>query len=69
MGDIEFFPPNGFPYYYFPYRNQEGYRQPLVFVKFRRPRNGVIIQISCKAWAKNIENDKAGSTHFELMVD
>lgn len=33
---------------------------------------GVLINIECKAWAKNILYDRyerRGSVHFELMVD
>ena len=33
---------------------------------------GVLISISCKAWAKNIEHetqDRVGLTHFEIMID
>lgn len=33
---------------------------------------GVLINIECKAWAKNIFYDRyerRGSVHFELMVD
>lgn len=72
MGPVKFFPPNGFPIKYYPYRNQLGYRQPIVFAKFMHPMEGVVMQIWCKAWAANImhhKNDKAGSIHFELMVD
>jgi len=72
MGEVAFYPPNGLPFYYYPYLNQEGYRQPLVFAQFKRPKNGVLIQIWCKAWASNLyhsKNDRAGSVHFELLVD
>jgi sodium/potassium-transporting ATPase subunit beta len=33
---------------------------------------GVLINIECKAWAKNIKHDRTdrlGSVHFELMID
>lgn len=33
---------------------------------------GVLINIECKAWARNIIHDrldKRGSVHFEIMVD
>ena len=72
MGPYEIHPPGGFPKYYFPFLNQEGYRQPVAFVRFVKPKPGVIMQIWCKAWAANIKhnrNDRAGSIHFELMVD
>jgi len=72
MGPIQFWPPMGFNKKYYPYLHQDGYRAPLVMVKFKKPKNGVIIQVWCKAWAENIyhhKNDKAGSIHFELMID
>lgn len=33
---------------------------------------GILINIECKAWAKNIHHDRhdrLGSVHFELMID
>jgi sodium/potassium-transporting ATPase subunit beta len=72
LGPIEYEPPSGFHKKYYPYRNQEGYRQPIVFAKFKKPKNGVLIQVWCKAWAENIYHhklDKAGSVRFELLID
>ncbi|XP_050300684.1 sodium/potassium-transporting ATPase subunit beta-2-like [Anthonomus grandis grandis] len=72
IGPIRYIPQKGFPSQYFPYLNQEGYLSPLVAVHFEKPKRGVLINIECKAWAKNIKHDKAdrrGSVHFELMVD
>jgi sodium/potassium-transporting ATPase subunit beta len=68
---VDYNPRKGFSYNYFPYYNHPNYMQPLVFVQFN-VRKGVLIQIWCKLWAKNIKhhkNDKAGSAHFELLVD
>lgn len=72
MGPLQFWPPEGFPNFYYPYLNQEGYRSPLVMVKFRKPTNGIVINVWCKAWAQNINHhrqDSQGSIHFELLVD
>jgi sodium/potassium-transporting ATPase subunit beta len=69
--NVDYFPPNGFSYKFYPYYNYDNYRPPLVFVKLE-VRKGALIQVWCKLWAKNIKhhkNDKAGSTHFELLVD
>jgi len=71
MGPVEFFPSLGFNKYYYPYDNDDMYRAPIVFAKFQKPIRGVVMQIWCKAWARNIKhhkNDKGGSTHFELFV-
>lgn len=44
----------------------------LLMNMFRSFPAGVLINIECKAWAKNILYDRyerRGSVHFELMVD
>jgi len=72
LGGINYFPQRGFPDYYFPFNNVHGYLPPLVAVQFDHPKSGVLINIECKAWAKNIHHDRAerrGSVHFELMID
>lgn len=72
MGPIQYKPERGFPGYYFPYKNTPGYLSPLVAVFFEKPKYGVLINIECKAWARNIiydRFDRRGSVHFELMVD
>lgn len=38
LGDIEYFPTQGFPSYFYPYENTKGYLSPLVAVKFTRPK-------------------------------
>ncbi|XP_058808799.1 sodium/potassium-transporting ATPase subunit beta-2-like [Phymastichus coffea] len=72
IGPINYIPRRGFPGYYFPFKNDPGYLSPLVAVFFEKPKYGVLINIECKAWAKNIIHDrfeKRGSVHFELMID
>ncbi|KAJ8680599.1 hypothetical protein QAD02_016386 [Eretmocerus hayati] len=72
VGPIQLYPEYGFPGYYFPFKNLEGYLSPLVAVYFERPRAGVLINVECKAWAKNINhhrNGTLGSVHFELLID
>lgn len=68
---ISYMPHRGFPAYFFPYLNREGYIPPLIAVQFD-VEYGVLINIECKAWANNIIHDRSerrGSVHFELMVD
>lgn len=72
IGKIDYFPQPGVPTYFYPYKNQPGYNSPAVFAHFSNPKHGVLISVSCKAWAKNIEHDvmeRRGTTHFELMID
>ncbi|KAJ8920639.1 hypothetical protein NQ315_004778 [Exocentrus adspersus] len=72
IGTLRYIPYRGFMSQYFPFQNQDGYLSPLVAVHFEEPKRGVLINIECKAWAKNIHHDRAdkrGSVHFELMID
>ncbi|TRY67875.1 hypothetical protein TCAL_06434 [Tigriopus californicus] len=72
IGEIEYKPYPGIPKYYFPYKNQKGYLSPAIFAHFTNPKHGVLISISCRAWAKNIRFDymeRIGSVHFEMMID
>lgn len=91
IGTVNYYPRQGFPGYYFPFKRQEGYLSPLVAVHFKRPERkcrtfqllhfnifyvfltgGVLINVECKAWARNIKHNTAnkfGSVHFELMID
>lgn len=72
IGPIIYSPRMGFPGYFFPYSNTEGYLSPLVAVQLQRPQTGVVINIECKLWAKNIVHDREkgiGLVHFELMID
>uniref|UniRef100_A0A1B6KZH3 Sodium/potassium-transporting ATPase subunit beta n=1 Tax=Graphocephala atropunctata TaxID=36148 RepID=A0A1B6KZH3_9HEMI len=72
IGEIKYIPKQGFPGYFYPYVNTEGYLSPLVAIHFKRPKTGVIINVECKAWAKNLHHDrkeKIGVVHFELLID
>jgi len=72
VGPIEYYPTRGFPTYYFPFTNVEGYQSPIVAVHFTRPMRGVVIGIECKLWAKNIKLDREkeiGYTRFHLLID
>lgn len=37
IGPIQFIPRRGFPGYYYPYRNEDGYMSPLIALQFERP--------------------------------
>uniref|UniRef100_T1ILP1 Sodium/potassium-transporting ATPase subunit beta n=1 Tax=Strigamia maritima TaxID=126957 RepID=T1ILP1_STRMM len=73
IGQMIYSPNNGgIETYYFPFKNQPGYLTPLVFVQFASVKKGVLINVECRAWAKNIAHDRAerkGSIHLELLVD
>lgn len=65
--------PIGFiPFYYFPYKNQDGYRSPLVFAYFNNITTNVLVNVMCKAYAKNIFRNnlyRIGAVHFEIFID
>ncbi|CAC5425445.1 ATP1B [Mytilus coruscus] len=72
MGRIEYYPAGGFHFKYFPFRNQQGYRSPLVFVRFASPSLHILIMVECKAYARNIRQnsvERAGTVRFEVLVD
>ncbi|KAF5289304.1 hypothetical protein FQA39_LY15142 [Lamprigera yunnana] len=74
---FEYYPPGGgFPSYYYPFQHKKNaYLSPLVAVHIRNPTGGVLINIECRAWAKNIiyaggnPEQRKGSVHFEIMRD
>lgn len=37
IGSIKYIPHQGFPHYYFPYKNYEGYLSPFVAVHIEKP--------------------------------
>jgi sodium/potassium-transporting ATPase subunit beta len=42
---VEYFPSRGFPSYFYPYLNTQGYLSPLVAVKFKRPPSEFTFEI------------------------
>eukprot|EP00745_Piridium_sociabile_P006248 TRINITY_DN140246_c0_g1_i1.p1 TRINITY_DN140246_c0_g1~~TRINITY_DN140246_c0_g1_i1.p1 ORF type:complete len:299 (+),score=51.49 TRINITY_DN140246_c0_g1_i1:82-978(+) len=72
IGEIRYFPDQGFHHYYYPFTNQPGYMSPMIFVKFMNPPKNIALMIECRALAPNIHYDrteKEGGVHFELLVD
>ncbi|XP_063839048.1 sodium/potassium-transporting ATPase subunit beta-2-like [Ostrinia nubilalis] len=74
LGPLKYYPYPGVPEVFFPYDNTPGYLSPLVAVQLEKPALGQIINIRCRAWAKNIVyteslKERLGSTHLEIMID
>lgn len=72
IGSVTYYPSGGFHYKYFPYRNQDGYVQPVVMAKLWGVKKGLALMVECKAYAYNIEHErlkKMGTVHFELEID
>lgn len=74
LGPIKYYPEQGVPFRHFPYTNQPGFLSPFVMIHFVRPVHNLVINIECKAWAKNIIHsdnrmERHGSVHFQLLID
>ncbi|EDW63593.1 sodium/potassium-transporting ATPase subunit beta-1 [Drosophila virilis] len=72
--NISYYPSQGFPAYYYPYLNQPGYLSPLVAVQLHAPPKGKMLDVECRAWAKNIIysgslRDRKGSVTFQILLD
>lgn len=68
---VTFYPSGGFPAYFYPYFNQDGYMSPLVMAQFDVVPGRVSL-ILCQIWTRDVihdKNDLQGSVHFELFVD
>jgi sodium/potassium-transporting ATPase subunit beta len=63
----------GINFKYFPYRNQANYLSPLVFVQFKNITVNTLVNVECKAYAKNIKNkdrmNRRGLARFQLYVE
>lgn len=72
IGEIDYFPRRGFAWFYYPFEKVDNYLSPLVALHFKNITKGVLVNVECRAWAKNIEHDRrerVGMVHFELLVD
>jgi len=72
IGKLEYLPQRGFKKIYFPFTNTPGYRAPLVAVLFTNPPKQLVLNIECRAWAKNIKQSRYhrfGLIDFELLID
>lgn len=61
----------GIPTYFYPFLNQPGYRQPYVWAQFIKLESNVLLNIVCRAYARNIWQstnieDTTGAVHFEM---
>ncbi|CAH0404558.1 unnamed protein product [Chilo suppressalis] len=74
LGPLKYWPYPGLSEVYYPYDNTAGYLSPLVAVQLLKPKWHQIINIRCRAWARNVRytdslKDRLGSTHLEIMID
>lgn len=78
IGEIEYFslyPSHkigGIPINFYPYENQDFYLSPLVFVQFKNLTRNVLVNVRCKLWGENVDNEdyinQRGMVRFELFI-
>lgn len=69
---IDYYPQQGWPVAFFPFKKQKGYLTPLLFAKFSNLPKGKTVKVECRAYAKNIKFDrteKQGGVEFELHLE
>lgn len=63
--EFVFYPSIGFPGFYFPYLNVENYVSPLVAVQVLNVTHGTVVNVECRAWAKNVDT----SVRFQISSE
>jgi len=72
IGKREYIPPEGIDGRFYPYAVMTNYHQPIAAVKFSSLPTNRLVQVQCRAYAKNIEQDiesGLGLVHFELLKE
>ncbi|GAB6030011.1 ATPase, Na K transporting, beta [Chamberlinius hualienensis] len=71
IGPMAYLPPyQGFPSYFFPYQTTTNYLPPLMAIEFLNPANSTRIDVICKAWANNLNDQPHKTTlKFSLQVN
>jgi len=72
LPQINYFPEQGFPGYYYPFRNQAGFKSPVVAVHFVNVTKNVVINLECRAWAPNIHQDRKeqlGVLNYKIKIE
>lgn len=62
IGAIKYYPHRGFPGYYFPFKNTEGYLSPLVAVNFEQPKRKITL-LELVVWVES----RSGWIRFGLL--
>jgi len=71
LGSIQYYPGPYIPAVFFPFKSQKGYQTPFLMLQLKRPVPGTMISIVCKAYAKNINQDRetgVGIARFQVMT-
>ncbi|XP_011502903.1 PREDICTED: sodium/potassium-transporting ATPase subunit beta-like [Ceratosolen solmsi marchali] len=68
MGEIDYLPSPGFPIQYFPFFGQIDYHTPIVALQFKNLTVNQLINIECKAWAQNIDNENRYNLDFRILI-
>ncbi|XP_067948683.1 sodium/potassium-transporting ATPase subunit beta-1-like [Watersipora subatra] len=72
LGPIDYYPEPGWSFDYFPFMGQQGYKSPLVAIRFQALPHRSLLFVTCKAYTKNMvhhDTYRLGLTKFEIMSD
>lgn len=72
LGDILYYPRNGFRFAFFPFTGQKNWMSPLVFVQLDSPNPAMALRVTCSVYAKNVMHDDTlgyGKVSFDVMID
>ncbi|CAG9797080.1 unnamed protein product [Chironomus riparius] len=65
IGPVIYYPSRGFPHYFFPYKGQDGYLEPIIALYFERPITGIVVSVKCTLWTQGSQEH----TNFEILVE
>ncbi|GAB1597280.1 hypothetical protein Ahia01_000004400 [Argonauta hians] len=72
IGDVHYFPAHGLPFGFYPFTNQEEYIKPIVWIHFSSIQQNMVVNIRCKAYAKNFQIYSRKEIHvvdFSVLID
>uniref|UniRef100_A0AC34FMT9 Sodium/potassium-transporting ATPase subunit beta n=1 Tax=Panagrolaimus sp. ES5 TaxID=591445 RepID=A0AC34FMT9_9BILA len=70
IGERQYVPPEGIDGRFYPYAVMSNYHQPIAIVKFNSLPVNRVVQVECRAYARNIVQDiesRLGLVQFELL--
>ncbi|XP_041350842.1 sodium/potassium-transporting ATPase subunit beta-1-like [Gigantopelta aegis] len=65
---IQYFPPKGFPTYYYRNSTISKFLVPIVMVRFNTIATSAYVHINCTAWATNFKNSEYYSKTFGFYI-
>ncbi|XP_069675809.1 sodium/potassium-transporting ATPase subunit beta-2-like [Periplaneta americana] len=72
LGEILYYPEQGFPGYFYPFRRQKGFLSPVVAVNFRNAKPDTEISVECRTWSPSMVQDRKeqlGVLNFKIKIE